>query len=223
MFSIAPLGQATREVSFGFIRFSAFFRILCNLPVEGSCVPSTHHDSFPLLFNCITVQASDRENHGAMIFWTDEVFLASIFLGEGIIWIGFPAGGERAARVKASCTVFGCYGAQQHRRSNIYCLCGKHLELPDAHLGFLPIIIHTPEIYSYITRDHPLPNMQSTTISRVRRKLENKSHERIQQNKSHGIGEFGLVIVTNKPGIQVRLSLFMGRCGKNLQTPLAQK
>lgn len=99
----------------------------------------------------------------------------------------------------------------------------KHLELPDGHLGFLTIRIHTSEIYSYITRDHPVPNMQSTTISRVLRKLEDKSHKRIQQNESHGIGEFGLVIVTNKPGIQVLLGLFMGRCGKSLQTPLAQK
>lgn len=125
--------------------------------------------------------------------------------------------------MKTSCSDFGCYRAQQHRCSNIYCLCGKHLELPDAHLGFLTMIIHTPEIYSCITRDHPVPNMQSTTISRVLRKLENKSRERIQQNKSHSIGEFGLIIVINKPGIQVLLSLFMGRCGKNLQTPLAQK
>lgn len=124
--------------------------------------------------------------------------------------------------MKASCTVFCCYGAQQHRCSNIYCLCGKHPELPDAHLGFLTIIIHTPEIYSYITRNHPVPNMQSATISRVLGKLENKSHKRIQQNKSHGIGEFDLITVTNKPGIQVLLSLFMGRCGKNLQTPLEQ-
>lgn len=210
-------------MSFGFIRFSAFFRILCNLLVEGSCVPSTHHDSLLLHFNCITVQAFDRENHGAMIFRTDEVFQASIFFWGGVIWIGFSAGVERAAKMKTSCSDFGCYGAQQHRCSNIYCLCGKHLELPDAHLGFLTMIIHTPEIYSYITRDHPVPNMQSTTISRVLRKLENKSHKRIQQNKSHSIGEFGLIIVTNKPGIQVLLSLFMGRCGKNLQTPLAQK
>lgn len=53
-FSITPPGQATGSVSFGFISSSVFFRILCNLPVEESCMPPTHHDSFLLRFNCVT-------------------------------------------------------------------------------------------------------------------------------------------------------------------------